>query len=108
MLAPEEDEVSVHEDGLLHVWEHVGDEESLRGAQPVHVPHAPPLLHREPVLLVTTCPDTHLRVPDVVHAELQLVPVLAGPGQRGVDQSAEQILPVHYHVEVEPLPATIL
>ena len=50
MLAPEEDEVSVHEDGLLHVWEHVGDEESLGGAQPVHVPHAPPLLHREHVM----------------------------------------------------------
>ena len=52
--------------------------------------------------------DSYLRVPDVVHAELQLVPVLAGPGQRGVDQPAEQILPVHYHVEVELLPATRL
>ena len=47
MLAPEEDEVSVHEDGLLHVWEHVGDEESLGGAQSLHVPHVPPLLNRE-------------------------------------------------------------
>ena len=52
--------------------------------------------------------DSYLRVPDVVHAELQLVPVLAGPGQRGVDQPAEQIRPVHDHVEVELLPATIL
>ena len=58
MLAPEENEVSVHEDGLLHVWEHVGDEEPLGGAQPVHVSHAPPLLHREHVVLVTTCPVT--------------------------------------------------
>ena len=47
---PEEDEVGVYVDGPVHGGEHVGDEEPLRGAQPVHVSHAPALLHREHVM----------------------------------------------------------
>ena len=41
---PEENEVCVDVDGALQGGEHVGDEESLRGAHPEHVLHVLPLL----------------------------------------------------------------
>ena len=49
----------------------------------------------EPVL------STHRRVPDVVHHELDFLPVGVRPLVGGVHQAAEQLLVVCDHVEVE-------